>query len=421
MGKATGIFLILAGVGTAALVLPAVDRESERQLVDVVRIATGAAAPRSASEPPRMAAIPAIKPVEQGRPKLASNATQRTEAVTRADKGDQEPAIAPPSRGIEAAQATANLAAPPMLVAPPQSVTKNGVTAPVKDDNLQARQNLARDIQRELKRVGCYDGDVSGDWNTGTRRAMKTFIDHVNAALPTDEPDHILRTMVQGHPGNACGRATMPSVTARIAPKPDPRIVDKTLEAAPSVPRDLAAARPSVPKPAWETTVAAAVIAPPVSTEGRMAIGGPAAQATGVITGSIGTANPKLVPRETTSAAVAALPAARPVTTTKRATVPGAIAALAGGNAASTSPSLPSGMTGVTTAAPNARLTRSIESRDDEVRRAAQRRAASETFKFPQPAYVGAPRPIRYYVAEPYTQRSSFGPRWFERRNLDLR
>jgi len=42
MGKATGVFLILAGIGTATLVLPAVDKDAEKQLADVVRIATGA-------------------------------------------------------------------------------------------------------------------------------------------------------------------------------------------------------------------------------------------------------------------------------------------------------------------------------------------------------------------------------------------
>ena len=51
MGKATGVFLILAGVGTAALVLPAVDKDAERQLAEVVRIATGGAAQPSTSIP----------------------------------------------------------------------------------------------------------------------------------------------------------------------------------------------------------------------------------------------------------------------------------------------------------------------------------------------------------------------------------
>ena len=32
----------------------------------------------------------------------------------------------------------------------------------------EAREQLVRDIQYELKRAGCYEGDVSGAWNNNT-------------------------------------------------------------------------------------------------------------------------------------------------------------------------------------------------------------------------------------------------------------
>jgi hypothetical protein len=67
------------------------------------------------------------------------------------------------------------------------------------------RAGLSREIQRELKRVGCYDGEVSGNWTTSARMAMKTFTDRVNASLPIDQPDYILLTLVQRHQGRACG------------------------------------------------------------------------------------------------------------------------------------------------------------------------------------------------------------------------
>jgi hypothetical protein len=51
------------------------------------------------------------------------------------------------------------------------------------------RDTLARELQKELKRVGCYVGEVNGAWSPSTRRAMKMFIDRVNASLPVEEPD----------------------------------------------------------------------------------------------------------------------------------------------------------------------------------------------------------------------------------------
>ena len=37
------------------------------------------------------------------------------------------------------------------------------------------RPTLVREIQRELKRIGCYRGDVHGVWTTSVREAMKAF------------------------------------------------------------------------------------------------------------------------------------------------------------------------------------------------------------------------------------------------------
>src|SRR5207249_6454440 len=64
---------------------------------------------------------------------------------------------------------------------------------------------LTRNLQRELQRVGCYSGDIDGMWTPATRSAMKAFTDRVNAALPSDQPDRILLSLVQGHQGNVCG------------------------------------------------------------------------------------------------------------------------------------------------------------------------------------------------------------------------
>jgi hypothetical protein len=66
------------------------------------------------------------------------------------------------------------------------------------------RTALARALQRELKRVGCYQGEITGTWTTSSRLAMRTFTEHVNATLPVDNPDPVLLSLVQGHRERAC-------------------------------------------------------------------------------------------------------------------------------------------------------------------------------------------------------------------------
>ena len=68
-----------------------------------------------------------------------------------------------------------------------------------------SRHTIARQLQRELKRVGCYAGELDGIWAATTQRAMKAFTNRVNAELPTGKPDAILLALVQSHPEKVCG------------------------------------------------------------------------------------------------------------------------------------------------------------------------------------------------------------------------
>jgi hypothetical protein len=68
--------------------------------------------------------------------------------------------------------------------------------------------SLTREIQRELKRVGCYDGEESGRWDAQSRLAMKAFADGINSRLSVDRPDDTLLRLAQGHRGRACGANT---------------------------------------------------------------------------------------------------------------------------------------------------------------------------------------------------------------------
>jgi hypothetical protein len=48
---------------------------------------------------------------------------------------------------------------------------------------------LARTLQRELKRVGCLDGEADGVWGDQSRAALNRFARHANVSLAGDDPN----------------------------------------------------------------------------------------------------------------------------------------------------------------------------------------------------------------------------------------
>ena len=134
------------------------------------------------------------------------------------------------------------------------------------------RASLTRDLQRQLQRVGCYKGSISGVWSPSTRHAMKEFIDHVNASLPVNEPDHILLAMLQGHQEQACGQG---AIIAREPARQRPETQARTAHQVPA-PRDVLGNGPA-------TTVAESATGPaqPLAQQpplpGRMSLAGPEA------------------------------------------------------------------------------------------------------------------------------------------------
>jgi len=65
---------------------------------------------------------------------------------------------------------------------------------------------LAKELQGQLRRLGCYSGEINGVWTQASRRAMRTLTNRVNAALPVERPDHILLAMLQSHPDKMCNK-----------------------------------------------------------------------------------------------------------------------------------------------------------------------------------------------------------------------
>jgi hypothetical protein len=62
-----------------------------------------------------------------------------------------------------------------------------------------------QELQRELKRLGCYLQEINGEWTPASRRAMRDFTERVNAVLPLDAPDPVLLALLRSERKPVCG------------------------------------------------------------------------------------------------------------------------------------------------------------------------------------------------------------------------
>lgn len=228
----------------------------------------------------RKAVVGENRPAETIRIAVMTPATQPPERAS-------QPAVAKPQPA--AYRAAPSVPAPsPVIVTLTHRMEPAPPAAPQKAAHLPPdRASLARDLQLELKRAGCYSGEINGVWTPATRKAMKAFTDRVNATLPIDDPDHILLSLVRAHQGEACSKPCpagqgladdgrcLPSAILTHAPK---RAAPPAATAAPRRGGE-PAERPVPAIAGWTTTTAVAPAgpanpsaAPPI---GRMALAGP--------------------------------------------------------------------------------------------------------------------------------------------------
>ncbi len=175
MQRLGGLLLMLAGASLGAYSLIPPPHDGEEKLREVTRIS---AAPDRAVRP------------SASHPAIAGTAASDDAAPQKAS----ELAAAMPARPSSTWSAIVS-----------SETTAQGRLTSSKPGDGEARVQLTRDLQSELQRVGCYEGEITGNWTPSTKRAMSTFMDRVNATLPMDEPDYILLTLVQGHTAAACG------------------------------------------------------------------------------------------------------------------------------------------------------------------------------------------------------------------------
>lgn len=92
------------------------------------------------------------------------------------------------------------------VVSPTAASIKSGSgAASLKPRDSTSRYKLVVEIQRNLKKRGCYWGRIDGSWGAGSKYAMQEFIERVNATLPIDQPDYVLLTLLQANADKTCG------------------------------------------------------------------------------------------------------------------------------------------------------------------------------------------------------------------------
>ena len=200
MQRLSGLLLVLAGTALAsyAYLPPAADAEQKPAEVTEASVAPDRSNQDHSTQAPGRSfspAAPLTGSAQSAKNEAAKNAPAPVVTASIATK----PAVASATAPIK----------PWTAVVTTETQTERRLTSSKPGDDA-TRLQLTRDLQRELQRVGCYGGEVTGNWTPSTKRAMSAFMDRVNAPLPIEEPDYILLTLVQGHTAAACG-ATCPS------------------------------------------------------------------------------------------------------------------------------------------------------------------------------------------------------------------
>lgn len=282
MSKASGFVLILAGLAAAAYGLPTATDMSDAefgQFIDVAKTQPESAP--AARAPVQIASAPRARIDTSPAPDIQAHAA--------------------------ALQPTAAKPVPIVVTVAPRH--SEPVTLPPARPGPRDRDTIGRELQKELRRVGCYEGELNGMWTPMTRQAMKSFTERVNATLPVDEPDSILLTLVQAYQDRVCGkpcpagqgmsdagRCVPSAILARSSKKPAPAVA----AAAPEP-------RPTPAITGWSTTTtttptSVAGVAPPAGSAPplpgvqpsavpplpgeRMALAGPTAPEEGVPPGT---------------------------------------------------------------------------------------------------------------------------------------
>jgi hypothetical protein len=257
MGKLSGAILIVAGVTIAAYAL------SERQHTGADSAGPVVRAQAKASDAPGTGSPPQDQPKMAETPQPALTAPPAPPAAK-----SPEPQPQPLTGKLIPPPAVRIAEAPPRV---PVDKNKPQRAAPLD------REGLTKEIQRQLKRVGCYGGAITGVWSPAVRQSMKAFTDRVNATLPVEQPDQVLLALVQNHQQAICSAACPPGQAAAGNGRCLPNALVARAKKAKAPAKET---KGTIPTPVREPADASGPTATPVSPPpGRMSLAGPPAPA----------------------------------------------------------------------------------------------------------------------------------------------
>src|SRR5689334_17853847 len=146
MGKASGVLLVLAGLGVAAYVALPSAKSPVSGTDDFNFQLTG----------------PTLNKTDGAANRSSPPAPTATASLPRAAASD-------------GAQTGQGLSAPAVVTVSPNNRPNLRLAvapAPKAGGLTTDRSQLARELQKELRRVGCYEGEINGGWTQSTKRAM---------------------------------------------------------------------------------------------------------------------------------------------------------------------------------------------------------------------------------------------------------
>lgn len=156
-------------------------------------------APRSGeSAAPNIALLPTVRQIAPG---------QHLAPLPPAADGLQLAALPPTT--------TLKPATPDLTALPGTEVLPDGTRVPMLD-----AAELPKAIQKELARVGCYNGGIDGDFGAGSRSALADYFKAKN--LPADQTDPTMPVYIQllGETDIVCKAAPPPPKPVATPPKP---------------------------------------------------------------------------------------------------------------------------------------------------------------------------------------------------------
>ncbi len=151
------------------------------------------------------------------------------------------------------------------------------------------RWRLVRDLQTELRRVGCYSGKLDGSWGAGSKYAIRAFLQNLNSTLPTDQPDHFMLSLLRSQQGVVCGKPCQHGYTKSSSGRCLPYAITAQT---PESKDGLTAPTARLVRSNGQLAGVAGSWQRRAPLEGRMAVGGPATDRAGSLYTAPGVAPP---------------------------------------------------------------------------------------------------------------------------------